>query len=122
MSRFRLPSMSTGTTLKSPKQRPRESNTSAPLGFKLLAVNSHGQVVWPDSIAGAFPQGSKEIEVIQKRKAEFLEMCQSTSTSQPRTSSTPDFSIEGGATPIDPTWMVDMAEIPSAEFTAERPG
>ena len=115
--------------ISGPKQRPRESNTSAPFGFKLLAVNSHGQVVWPDSIEGAFPQGSKEIEIIQKKKAAFLEMCpnaprqdQPTSTSQPRTSSTPDSSIEDGATPIDPTRMVDLARIPAAEFTAERSG
>lgn len=64
--------------ISGPKQRPRESNTSAPLGFKLLAVNSHGQVVWPDSIEGAFPQGSKEIEVIHKKKVVDVPQCPTT--------------------------------------------
>lgn len=54
--------------ISGPKQRPRESNTSAPLGFKLLAVNSHGQVVWPDSIEGLFRRAVRRLKSSTKRR------------------------------------------------------
>ena len=119
--------------ISGPRQRPRESATAQPLGFKLLAVNSNGKVVWPDSILGAFHEGTAEYKELEKKKAKFLEMCPSSapasagqrdsvSTSNPRSSATPDFSIEDGAMPIDPSRVVDLAGISTQDFTAERPG
>lgn len=124
-------------SLSGPKHRPRDDDGRAPLGLKLLAVNSSGQVVWPESILASFPPNTAERAVIEQRKLAFLQLCPEVPAQQTqaspassaqatqgpaRTLGSVDFTIENGALPIDPTRVVDLPGVPSSDFTADRPG
>ena len=115
-----------GSRESGPQQRPRESGQVGPLGLKVLAVNASGQVVWPESILRGYPPNSAEHRALEAKRAAVLEMCPEVQTSSQQTTvrstARPDFGIEGGKVLLDYTRMVDLAGIPSGDFTGERQG
>lgn len=116
-----------------PKTRPREDGGCAPPPLKVLAVASDGSLSWPSTLMDRFPEGSTERLALEKKKEAFGEQYpeslpkpgsgQQRSPSkgtQPRSGARPDFTIEGGALPVDPSRIVDLAGVKAADFTAER--
>ena len=114
-----------------PNTRPPESDApSGPLGLKVLAIDSNNCVVWPDSILSKFPTDSVEGLTIAKMQKDFLDKFSASApkpspTSRPtagpaRAVGSPDFTIDGGAEPLDPGRCVDLEGIQSHDFTAER--
>ena len=113
-----------------PKARPRSENNNEPIGLKILAM-VNGTVVWPDSLGTRFPAGSMEHKELEKKRLDFVAKYPQPAgdTVQParptqtaRSTARPDFSIDNGALPLDPTRVVDLAGVSASDFTAERWG
>ncbi|CAK9114864.1 Uncharacterized protein SCF082_LOCUS53189 [Durusdinium trenchii] len=111
-----------------PKARPRSENNNEPIGLKILAM-VNGTVVWPDSLGTRFPAGSMEHKELEKKRLDFVAKYPQPAgdTVQParptqtaRSTARPDFSIDNGALPLDPTRVVDLAGVSASDFTAER--
>lgn len=113
------------------KTRPADDESSSgPLGLKVLAVDSNNCIVWPESVLKRFPAHTPEYETIHKMQKEFLEKFPQTaprpaSASKPdalptRAIGSPDFTIDGGAEPLDPTRSIDLEGVQSHDFLATK--
>ena len=117
-----------------PRTRPRDE-TAGPgsVGLKVLALTSDGLVSWPNTLLSRFPEGSAERLAVEKKREDFLKQypqaatqtkvgteSSRTSTGTSRSSGSPDYSIDGGAVPLDPTRCIELAGVPASDFTSER--
>ena len=113
-----------------PQTRPRETQGSEQVGLKVLAMTAGGAVSWPPALFEKFGEGTAERHALDKKKEAFVgQYPESLSESAPRSSrqsepprstARPDFSIDGGATPLDTTRCVDLAGVKASDFTAKR--
>ena len=86
--------------------------------------------IFPATILEKFAAGTAHHNTLLQIKAEVEELyppppvrpASSGRGATPRAGGRPDYSIEGGARPLDTTREVDLAKIPQAEFQEERPG
>lgn len=97
-------------------------------------MSSNKAVIWPDALMSRFPNGSSEFKAIEAKRSAFFEMfpeaaAQGSGESHaqrtqdtPRSGVLPDFTIENGSAPIDPSRVVELTGIPTSEFVAERLG
>ena len=85
---------------------------------------------FPETILQKFAEGTAHHAALLKIKADVEEMyppprvrrSSSGRVAVPRAGGRPDYSIEGGAQPIDVTREVDMAKISQTDFQEERHG
>lgn len=120
-----------GSTDAPPKTRPAagEERTSAPT-LEILAWEA-GRPVWPSVLDTRFPDDTEECREILNQKKAFHEkypvQARSTTTSSqaaaavhPRAGGHCDYSLDGGAVPLDTTRELDLLAVKDADFTVNR--
>ena len=126
-----------GSSSAPPRSRPTEVLPEPTLN---VLSWSGGQPIFPDSLLQKFAEGTsahQEMSNLKKQlEAAFPAQAGTTTQSQsrnglppgpgrnprPRASGRPDFSIEGGHTPVDPTRLLDLVHTPADSFSVERRG
>lgn len=103
-----------------PKQRPREERDDPHLS--VLAWQS-GAVVWPEPLASKFSPDTPEHQELNKIRAELEALwpaatapAATTTPQAVRAGGTCDFSIDGGAQPVDAAREVDMQFVSELDF------
>lgn len=128
------------TSLSPAKTRPPSQMVEVPssqaLGLQLVAMDG-GQPVFPlQTLVRRFAEGSPEIEAVKLMKATFdktfpeaaraaLKASSKTGAGSPgpnRAQGSCDYTVDGGAEPLDPSRVLDLRYQPMAEFTAEKLG
>lgn len=118
-----------GSSSAPPRSRPTEAIPEPTLN---VLSWSGGQPSFPDSLLQKFAEGTsghQEMCNLKKELEESFPAQAGTSThprnvpnSRPRASGRPDFSIEGGQMPLDPTRLLDLVHTPADSFNVERRG
>ncbi|CAE7245345.1 cofG, partial [Symbiodinium sp. CCMP2456] len=117
-----------GSKLSPPKRRPtNEAQEAAPPSLKILSWVG-GRPRWPVSMFEKFVVGSKEFDDMAAIKKDVDRMypapaeseASSTAANQDRTQGLPDFSVDGGRSPLDLSRFLDLAKIPKEDFQEER--
>lgn len=119
-----------GSSESGPATRPKTAEGSCSLGLKVLAMSSNGHVLWPEPLMSRFAPGTIEHQALEAKRAAFLEMYPESAEAQAaggskgseRSNARPDFTIEGGAKPLDVNRKLEITGVPAAEFTFERQG
>ena len=111
-----------GLSTSPPKRRPQQERVTVITGMSLLSVDSAGQPGWPRHIMEKFDVQSEQYAALSKLKtpfeAEFPPQQQQSNLAargQPRVSGVCDFSIEGGAEPLDCERVVDLVKVGQPE-------
>ena len=107
--------------------------SSQSLGLQLLAMEG-GQPVFPfQTLSRRFTEGSQEIEAVKLMKATFDQTFPAAAKAASKAPSKSgvgpdraqgscDYTVDGGAEPLDPSRLLDLPYQPLAEFAAEKLG
>ena len=116
-----------GSSESGPATRPKADAGECSLGLKVLAM-SNGKVLWPEALMSRFAPGTPEQQSLDAKRTAFIEMYPESAETQPaastkgteRSNARADFTIEGGARPLDPNRTLEITGVPTAEFTFQR--
>ena len=110
-----------------PQSRPLEETEAQSAPSLQIIAWQNGAPHWPDFLDTKFPEGSSEAAKLSQKKDEFLEKFPAQPAPRAGTSTRPgragglcDFSIDGGAKPVDITREIQPEEVGEADFTQNR--
>lgn len=110
-----------------PQSRPLEENEAQSAPSLQIIAWQNGAPHWPDFLDTKFPEGSSEAEALSRKKQEFLQKFPAQPAPRTGTTVRPgragghcDFSIDGGAKPLDITREIQPEQVGEADFTENR--
>ena len=110
-----------------PQSRPLEENETQSAPSLQIIAWQNGAPYWPDFLNSKFAEGSDEALALLKKKEEFLQKFPAQAAPRTGTTVRPgragglcDFSIDGGAKPLDVTREIQPEQVGEADFNENR--